>query len=804
MHINIYEWCCIFVVLILCGVAIWINTDTVDAWAIGAAAIGIAILSGGVSIWRRYTQRKHVKFAANEHVDACTRMNTDSDVSEPESRPPHEYIPVQSDSDSDIDDSHNPNHDIVPPGSDIVPPGSDIVPPGIDSDSVADIVPPRSDIDSTIDSTIDSDGDSDIDSVADSEADSEIAPPGIYILDNESVLGEQMPAAYIYPICDAFGQYKNKHYDRNRAEFIMGHKTDLATLGIRHAYNRLNGKLEISDQVFGKRVVRVIHPAYTSHTGIPDAKIFASLCKYVKDGYTPVSKADVQACLRELAPTYSPDVVRVHHVPGSLVDKMATQKDCVFWIPSNFNGAAYVNTNQTVNRVPDYTSSYVNGVAERLAADPGVAQFILNNAENITCTHKSIRGINSVRQLLAQCQSADTTKQLVFKNGFLALRHPANRLPSENTDLDVGKKICAAVANNLQHMRLLITRDVPIVGINRPLLQPLPNINADTDAIDNRYARVDMAYASIMPHNTVMPPGKKITSKYSRIMAILIIYSQLCILIHYAASVGKNIMLPPFGCGMFTNITPDNSLAIRLAHVTCQSHIGKMPKIYLVCTSAEYADIARADSSPLPASLSVSKRPRDNAADRVPTPRQDPGKYTPGLESSVYTADPDEKSTSDSDDGRTYITSNDDVTSSRDDVESLAETEITGDNVSVNGDTTDAETEGETDVEDERSGNDTTTEGAPEPDDETEDEDAGEYKDKGESEGKPDGESEDEDAGEYKDKGETEGETDSETEDEDAGEYKDKSGINPNGDDNKKEDDGTNFLEQFIRGAAKR
>ena len=116
----------------------------------------------------------------------------------------------------------------------------------------------------------------------------------------------------------------------------------------------------------------------------------------------------------------------------------------IFVLPSQLNAAEYPNPykNGIKKRINDYHDDGTGGPAGQLAGDPGVAQFILDNASN-EVRKPNTAGINNIR-LMGKMEG------ITLKNGYLQI------------DSKIAKP--AKFGVQLNNMTILGVRDVSLLG----------------------------------------------------------------------------------------------------------------------------------------------------------------------------------------------------------------------------------------------------------------------------------------------------------------------------------------------------
>ena len=574
MHIEIYEWCSIFVVLILLGAAIWMHSNYINAWALGASALFVALLTGGVSMWRRHQHEKHVHFTVNSAHEDTAVYNTDSepeidaDMSDDASDTPplkHQWpitlTPIETTvtihgEDSDIEPlvaptptTHALHHD-----NDHKPPKLLSAPPRPPQHATNPLVAIQPD-----------------------------APQVIDMRDIKSYTGE-----YMYP---ASGVRVN--VDANRAGFIEDNISNLDEVVGGYKYNHKTGILSAEDDIFGPLNVSIIQENNTTY----DAAVFDLVEECVDDGTKDIVPAKFISKLSAFYKYLAFNNLECAH--GVIGEYMRTRANTVFCIPAQMNGTEYQNETDIVYNLQSYVDYPTIGSAGQLAAHPVVAQFILDNAEN---TDTPDKGINNIREVLHTINIGVKPDEphLVLQNGYLLLMENNTINVTDNIDImpDATNTRNIDGCLNLNAMKLLIARSVSMIGHNRPVTGP--------------YNIGDIAYASAMPYNNRYLPGRhRKTARYSRILALMILYAQFNALLQYAIRETKDIVLLPIGSGAPNNIEADIIVAIQLACATqtrvscavCHAAYGnylpkppthhthdastKLPNITLLCASAD-------------------------------------------------------------------------------------------------------------------------------------------------------------------------------------------------------------------------
>lgn len=362
------------------------------------------------------------------------------------------------------------------------------------------------------------------------------------------------------------------HSDLNRLDFnnkITIHHESASPLKVQGSkgqmrYNPKDKKLTITDAIFGERITNIVQEREPVENLTDKIDIYSILKRFITDGFTSLTYTDMVQCINAVNDNTNFTTFAIVH--GILGDLMRTLNNNVFCLPSQLNAAEYTSETSIVESLSEYLDDGTGGPAGQLAGDPGVAQFIIDNAENANSNGK---GINNVRELLKQVNTPNAHKQLILQNGYLLLQE--NGKINKYSDTDVGVSICEKFGEHLHLMKLLIAQNVMMCGINR--------------TVDNMARQVDIAYASAMPYNNYRNDEIRKTHTNSRILAIMVIYGQINLLLQYARTCSKNVVILPLGGGVFCNIRSDILLAILTASANQQRFGGYIPDIKLLCYS---------------------------------------------------------------------------------------------------------------------------------------------------------------------------------------------------------------------------
>ena len=406
----------------------------------------------------------------------------------------------------------------------------------------------------------------------------------------------------------------SRHPDSNRLAFNTAISTDKgAAVTVQNSkgkmrYNTMNKTLTITDSIFGERTTNIVQECGTAgdHPNIYDI-----LKEYITNGNTSLTHIEMMACIH--AVNTNAVFTSFAIAQGVIGERMRALPNTVFCLPSQLNAAEYVSENRIVEILSSYLYDGTGGPAGQLAGDPGVAQFIIYNAEN---KNSNGMGINNVRELLEQVNKVDAVKQLILQNGYLLLQESGQI--HKNMNIDVGDDICKAFGENLNLMKLLIAQNVMMCGINR--------------TVATMEHKVDIAYASAMPYNNYHTQRCDVTNEYvretqknSRILAILVIYGQINLLLQYAKACSKNVVILPLGGGVFSNIRSDILLAILLASANQQLIDRVIPKIELLCYTPDEYDVYNGyyNTTGTPAGVPVVQKSAEGTNHRSTTTASD-------------------------------------------------------------------------------------------------------------------------------------------------------------------------------------
>ena len=206
----------------------------------------------------------------------------------------------------------------------------------------------------------------------------------------------------------------------------------------------------------------------------------------------------------------------------------------IFVLPSQLNAAEYVKDDIIITDVDAYKFDETGGPMGQLSADPGVAQFIIDNACNQTRPDK---GINNVRLM-------GNIHGIRLHNGYLKVK--------DTVDVEAFKE---AIPN----MTILGIKDIPVRGLDSKM-----------ENFVNMEHKVDLIYASAIPYGDLKTGSSTYgnsTHNNVRTIAKLSLFAQYVGSMRLAISRGNcDLILMPLGGGAFKNAYEDIKSAIISAY----------------------------------------------------------------------------------------------------------------------------------------------------------------------------------------------------------------------------------------------
>jgi hypothetical protein len=224
----------------------------------------------------------------------------------------------------------------------------------------------------------------------------------------------------------------------------------------------------------------------------------------------------------------------------------------MFVLHAQLNGAEYQSEKDEsiVTEVQSYKKDVVTeGPIGQLLCDPGIAQFIIDNAHN---SHTAGKGINNVKQM-------GEMKDIVLKNGYLQI--------GEHPDIEGFKA-------NLPNMTILGVKDV----MNSGLINDFFNH-------PERYNKVDIVYASAVPYGCYN--NKK--TEDVRIIANLTLFAQYTGSMRLAIERGNcDLYITKVGGSIFGHTFEDVKKALMNAYDLMKPHLDKANvKIYFITRKSD-------------------------------------------------------------------------------------------------------------------------------------------------------------------------------------------------------------------------
>jgi hypothetical protein len=230
-----------------------------------------------------------------------------------------------------------------------------------------------------------------------------------------------------------------------------------------------------------------------------------------------------------------------------------TRRHKIFVLPSQLNAAEYPNDITIIENVDYYKYDPTGGPLGQLSADPGVAQFIIDNACNENISDK---GINNVRLM-------GEIKGIRLQNGYLKVK--------DNVDVDAFKK---AIPN----MTIFGIKDIPVRGLDSAMKKFV-----------NMEHKVDLIYASAVPY------GKYGNSNHKNVRTIakLTLFAQYVGSMRLAISRGDcELILMPLGGRFFKNALEDIKSAIISAYDYMEEELKKSKvTVYLLLYEEDQPEI---------------------------------------------------------------------------------------------------------------------------------------------------------------------------------------------------------------------
>lgn len=201
-----------------------------------------------------------------------------------------------------------------------------------------------------------------------------------------------------------------------------------------------------------------------------------------------------------------------------------------FVLPSQLNGAEYPNDNAIVREVEDYIYDNTGGPRGQLAAHPGAAQFVLDNA----ASWAKPEGINAIDHILAEAP------QFKLKNGYMVM--------PECDEEPEAKKLFEGFTKALHGLRPLIMHDLSACGLT-----------PDKEGMSIATHRVGLVYASAVPvdsytNRAKSPVARKLHQKVAEAVLVAQYFGALrAVALRPEATKPAKVFLLPLGGGVFNN-----------------------------------------------------------------------------------------------------------------------------------------------------------------------------------------------------------------------------------------------------------
>ena len=234
----------------------------------------------------------------------------------------------------------------------------------------------------------------------------------------------------------------------------------------------------------------------------------------------------------------------IQHNGNIMTDiQMQADRQRMFVLPSQLNAAEYSTNSLDEQQLKeyglnDYLYDGTGGPRGQLSVDLGVAQFILDNAHNITTGTK---GINNVR-----CMG--NIEGIRLNNGYLHVQNPNVQ----------------AFSDALSEMTVLGIRNIPVRG-----LKAFGNPNNIHSFVDHTH-KVDLVYASAVPYGSY----NNEENVSVRNIAQMTLYGQYLASLRLAIQArSRDVFLMPLGGGVFKNKPEDIKSAMISAVETVSDQL---------------------------------------------------------------------------------------------------------------------------------------------------------------------------------------------------------------------------------------
>jgi nicotinic acid mononucleotide adenylyltransferase len=338
---------------------------------------------------------------------------------------------------------------------------------------------------------------------------------------------------------------------KTSGKFTLNSKKKLIDNNFKIPWIKTSGKFTLNSK---KKPIKTRHGNYVFDqvtlkliTGIQGAYVQTSTVMYTKC-MVSASEFREKSESESIKPKITPIIGKIQ----TEIQK-PTRRHKIFVLPSQLNAAEYPNDITIITNVDYYKYDPTGGPLGQLSADPGVAQFIIDNACNENIPDK---GINNVRLM-------GEIKGIRLQNGYLKVK--------DNVDVDAFKK---AIPN----MTIFGIKDIPVRGLDSAMKKFV-----------NMEHKVDLIYASAVPY------GKYGNSNHKNVRTIakLTLFAQYVGSMRLAISRGDcELILMPLGGRFFKNALKDIKSAIISAYDYMEEELKKSKvTVYLLLYEEEEPEI---------------------------------------------------------------------------------------------------------------------------------------------------------------------------------------------------------------------
>lgn len=239
----------------------------------------------------------------------------------------------------------------------------------------------------------------------------------------------------------------------------------------------------------------------------------------------------------------------------------------LYVLPSQLNAAEYPSQHDIVKQVAGYLNDNTGGPRGQLGGDPGVAQFIIDNAANAANAYSKGHGIDNTRKM-------GKMDGISLQNGYLQVEE------RESSAVSFGEK--------LQEMELMGVRDVEVVGLD-PTLDKFVEASHPTNRDAHPPNVVDLAYASAVP---MTASYGNLGGEHTTQVGNMTLYAQYTAALRMAAVRGNcDAILMPLGGGVFNNKWANIKRAIAAAFKTTSEQLKeKDVRVYVLAYNGQQAE----------------------------------------------------------------------------------------------------------------------------------------------------------------------------------------------------------------------